>query len=139
MSEDARRQAEIEVTLAAEPESLPHARELLSNMLEDAGVEGEARRDGLLVASELITNAIGHGSRSGDEISIAYRIGGDSLCICVSDSVRGSSVPVVLTPDDQRPGGRGLRLVEELAEWSETVVDGKRQVRAKVPLPAGRD
>jgi anti-sigma regulatory factor (Ser/Thr protein kinase) len=137
MPEKARSPAEIEVVLAAEPESLPHARELLSTLLEDAGVVGDAQRDGLLVASELINNAIGHGSRSGDEIRVAYRIGGDSLCIRVSDALRGPSVPVVLTPDEQRPGGRGLKLVEELAEWSETVVDGKREVRAKVPLARG--
>jgi hypothetical protein len=43
-------------------------------------------------------------------------------------------MPVALTPDQQRPAGRGLGIVERLAEWSERVVDGQRGVCAELTL-----
>jgi hypothetical protein len=32
------------------------------------------------------------------------------------------------------PAGRGLNIVERFAQWSEGVVDGKREVRAEMRL-----
>jgi anti-sigma regulatory factor (Ser/Thr protein kinase) len=132
--EPARSAAENQIVLAAEPESVPRARALLTRFLDAEGIEGDVRRNVLLVASELVTNAISHGSGPGDEIGISYTIKGEFLCISVRDAIRGSSVPVALTADDQRADGRGLTLVDRLAHWSERVVDGRREVRAEVRL-----
>ena len=41
---------------------------------------------------------------------------------------------MALTPDERRPAGRGLQIVEQLAAWSERVVDGRREVRAELLL-----
>jgi hypothetical protein len=42
--------------------------------------------------------------------------------------------PAALSADDRRPLGRGLKIVEQLACWSEQVVNGRREVRATVAL-----
>jgi anti-sigma regulatory factor (Ser/Thr protein kinase) len=129
-----RQVAEVRASLPATPESVARARALLGELLDDADVDWTRRRAGLLVASELVTNAIRHGSADGDEVGIVYEIKGSRLCICVSDAARGSSVPVQLSTDEQRLTGRGLQLVAQLADWSERIVNGRREVRAEILL-----
>jgi anti-sigma regulatory factor (Ser/Thr protein kinase) len=109
------------------------ARALLTGVLDGVGVEGEPRSEALLVVSELVANAIRHGSRRGDVIGVDFTMGG-RLCICVQDAGRGDAVPLALTADEQRPAGRGLNIVERFAQRSERVVDGKREVRAEMRL-----
>jgi len=135
MRDTIRPTATAQFSLAADPRSVTRARKLLARVLDDTGVDGEARSDALLVASELVTNAISHGSRTGDEISIAYTATpGERLSISVRDSIRSESVPRALPPDADRIGGRGLDVVEHLAAWSERVVDGRREVSAELAL-----
>jgi anti-sigma regulatory factor (Ser/Thr protein kinase) len=110
------------------------ARALLSSLLEQAKVGGDRRSDALLVASELVTNAITHASRPGDQIGVQYKLEAGTLRISVCDAARSSSAPASLTADEQRPAGRGLNIVERFAEWSERIVDGRRVVRAELPL-----
>jgi anti-sigma regulatory factor (Ser/Thr protein kinase) len=88
----------------------------------------------MLVTSELVTNAISHGSRPDDRIGIEFKVIGVRLSIRIRDCARGRTMPVALTPDQQRPAGRGLGIVERLAEWSERVVDGQREVLAELDL-----
>jgi anti-sigma regulatory factor (Ser/Thr protein kinase) len=127
--------AAAQFSLAADPHSVARARKLLARVLDDTGVDGETRSDALLVASELVTNAISHGSRAGDEIGLAYAATPDGqLSIRVRDNARGASVPRALSPDEDSTGGRGLKVVEHLADWSERVVDGRREVSAELPL-----
>ena len=134
MSGNVHASAEAQASLAAEPRSVARARALLTGVLDGVGVEGEPRSEALLVVSELVTNAITHGSRDGDLIGVDFTIRGGRLCICVQDAARGDAVPLARTADEQRPAGRGLNIVERLAQWSERVVDGKREVRAEMRL-----
>ena len=126
--------AEASVTLPAEPAAVAHARALLERTLEQAGIEQSRRFEALLVTSELVTNAVAHGSRPGDEIAVEVSLQGRRLRIGVRDAARGRAVPVLLSRDEQRPAGRGLALVDWLAEWSERIVDGRREVRAELTL-----
>jgi anti-sigma regulatory factor (Ser/Thr protein kinase) len=130
VSEDRTALAEARASLAADPRSVSSARRLLAQVLDATGVQGEPRSHALLVASELVTNAISHGSRAGDEISVEFRIHPRRVRICVRDPIRGGSALVALSPDEGRPTGRGLQIVDQLADWSERVVDGRREVRA---------
>lgn len=135
VSEDVPAQAEARASLAAEPRSVSAARRLLAQILDATGVRGESRSHALLIASELVTNAINHGSRTGDEISVEFAVQPRRVHICVRDPIRrGSSALVALSPDDRRSAGRGLQIVEQLADWSERVVDGRREVRAELVL-----
>ena len=135
MSDDLTALAEARASLAADERSVSSARRLLAQILDAAGVLGEPRSHALLVASELVTNAISHGSRTGDEISVEFAVQPRRVRICVRDPIRrGSSTLVALSPDERRPAGRGLQIVEQLADWSERVVDGRREVRAELVL-----
>jgi anti-sigma regulatory factor (Ser/Thr protein kinase) len=88
----------------------------------------------VLVTRALPPNAVCHGSRPGDQIRLDVSLKGGRLRIGVRDAARGGSTPVALTPDEQRAAGRGLAMVEWLADWSERIVDGRREVRAELTL-----
>jgi anti-sigma regulatory factor (Ser/Thr protein kinase) len=118
----------------AEPASVGVARALLDRDLEGAGIDRARRLDALLVTSELVTNAVTHGCRPGDRIGVEFSLDVRRLRIRVRDAGRARTLPVALTPDEQRPGGRGLAIVDRLAEWSERVVDGRREVCAELTL-----
>jgi anti-sigma regulatory factor (Ser/Thr protein kinase) len=128
------RKAEATASLPAEPEAVATARALLQRTLERAGFEEDRCFEALLVASELVTNAVTHGSRPGDEVIVNISLDGSLLRIAVRDAARGRSVPLALTPDEERSAGRGLAMVDWLAEWSERIVDGRREVRAQLSL-----
>ncbi|GAA2810892.1 MULTISPECIES: ATP-binding protein [Kitasatospora] len=85
-------------------------RRLLRDMLGSVGLDHDAP---CLILSELVTNALVHG---GGAPAVVLELRGGRLYITVSDA---SPVPVVRrAPDDARTGGRGLDLVDALAdEW----------------------
>jgi len=128
------RKAEASVTLPAEPGAVGRARALLERTLEQAGIDEGRRFEALLVTSELVTNAVTHGSKPGDEIGLEVSLEGSRLRIGVRDAAHGRTVPVSLSRDEQRAAGRGLAMVEWLADWSERIVDGRREVRAELTL-----
>jgi anti-sigma regulatory factor (Ser/Thr protein kinase) len=118
--------------LPAEPAAVAQARDLVGGILDDAGVEQAQRFEVLLVTSELVTNAVSHGSQPGDQIEITFRLDGRGLCICVRDAARMRTAPFALTPDETRPAGRGLSIVDRLTDWSERIVNGQREVCARM-------
>jgi anti-sigma regulatory factor (Ser/Thr protein kinase) len=122
------------VTLRAEPAAVARARAVIEETLAQAGIEQSRRFEALLVTSELVTNAVAHGSAPGDEIGVEVSLQGRRLRIGVSDAARGPTAPVSLPRHETRPTGRGLALVDWLAKWSEQVVDGRREVRAELTL-----
>jgi len=125
---------ETSVTLPAEPAAAARARSVLERTLAQAGVEESRRFEALLVTSELVANAVTHGSRPGDEISLDVSLEGTLLRIAVRDAARGRTIPQAFTRDEERPTGRGLAVVDWLADWSERIVDGRREVRAALKL-----
>jgi anti-sigma regulatory factor (Ser/Thr protein kinase) len=120
--------------LPAEAASLPEVRSLLGRFLDERDVGDDVFYDALLVAHELTANAIRHGSGDDDEIELRARLLANRLCIVVTDAARRAAVPFALAPDEHREGGRGLQVVARLAEWSERIVGGRREVRAELPL-----
>jgi anti-sigma regulatory factor (Ser/Thr protein kinase) len=110
------------------------ARRLLAQLLDARGVRSKNRADALLVASEMVANAISHGSHPGDQITVEFAVRPRYVRIRVRDPVRSSSSPAALSADEHRPSGRGLQIVEQLAYWSERVVNGRREVRARLAL-----
>jgi anti-sigma regulatory factor (Ser/Thr protein kinase) len=124
---------EAHALLAGDARSVSVARRLLAQLLDARGVPSSQRSDAL-VASELVANAIRHGSRPGDKIAVEFAVRPRCIRICVRDPVRSSSSPAALSADARRPSGRGLQIVEQLADWSERFVNGRREVRATVAL-----
>jgi anti-sigma regulatory factor (Ser/Thr protein kinase) len=121
--------------IPANASAVPQARRHLRDTLERAGIEPRRQQDALLLLSELVGNAIRHGSREGDPIELVWTIERDTLRVAVLDCARAASVPVALTPSEARAEGRGLRIVDQLADWwDERIVGGRREVAFRLGL-----
>ena len=95
------------------------ARRFVTSVLEHLDAETIAEIE--LMVSEVATNAIHH-ARSGFEVRIVE--GPDEVCVEVTD--RGDGTPRARRPTPNEPTGRGLVIVDTLAdEWAvERVADG---------------
>lgn len=122
------------VSLLADPRSVGEAREQLSGVLCGRGIDRQHVQDALLVTSELVTNAVRHGSCQGDRVDLEVQLVEHRLSLCVRDAGRVGAVPQVLALTAEGSSGRGLAIVSRLARWSEHEVDGRREVRAEMDL-----
>lgn len=87
--------------------------------------------DVLLLTTELVTNAVRHGS--GDAIAVrAERHSSGVRVEVVNGGVKGAPRPVEGGPD----GGWGLQLIEQLSdEWGREAVDGRTHVWFELRRP----
>jgi anti-sigma regulatory factor (Ser/Thr protein kinase) len=91
------------------------ARRQLTGELAKAGVFQAIACDASLVLSELVSNALRHGSPlSGNLVRVAWELSDDCVEITVSDG-GGATVPVINRPAANALGGRGLGIVERLS------------------------
>ncbi|CAM5404686.1 ATP-binding protein [Streptomyces tanashiensis] len=112
--------------LRREAASVPLARRLLLGTMETAGVDPDVSYELSVALTEACANAVEHGGGGGSRDpggapSEAYRVtaylDGETCRIEVADSgpgFPGSAVPAV--PSEEAEHGRGLRLIEELAD-----------------------
>lgn len=119
--------------LSASPTAPRTARRVLARACEEWGVPG-CRGTGELVVSELVTNALQH-ARSHVTL-VVVSDGGRMVRVGVRDPLRVA--PSTRAPSDDGLGGRGLHIVETVAEaagalptsdggkvvWATVVVDG---------------
>ena len=128
------------ITLAAAPESARRAREFTAATLRswhrDALIQ-----DAVTIASELVTNAVRHGTADGPdgraELTWCYQAG---RLICVVTD-RTSKPPVLAPADPEAESGHGLQIVSTLAvAWGWTMLGtGEKAVWAALELPAPAD
>jgi anti-sigma regulatory factor (Ser/Thr protein kinase) len=87
---------------------------------------GPVLGDGLLVASELVTNAVLHSGCGTDQrIQVSANLDRDTLLISVHDPGASGEEAVPGSPSDSRAGGRGLQIVDQLARrWGAERPDG---------------
>ena len=94
------------------------------------------REDALLVASELITNAVLHsGCRPAEELEVVAELIPEAVVIAVTDVGRSATAP---SAEDRAlgAGGLGLRLIHSLARrWGTEHASGRR-VWAELALAA---
>ncbi|PRH77622.1 ATP-binding protein [Streptomyces solincola] len=110
--------------LRREAASVPLARRLLLGTMESAGVDPDVSYDLSLALTEACANAVEHGGRTEPgELPAEYRVtaylDGEKCRIEVADSgpgFPGGPVPAVRRPAPEAECGRGLRLIEELAD-----------------------
>jgi anti-sigma regulatory factor (Ser/Thr protein kinase) len=116
--------------------------DLVADGIGDSGV-----CDVALVFSELLSNALRHaGPLPGAQIRVTWRLDPGSVRVSVRDG--GSQTqPELGEPTQAATGGRGLRIVEKLAQgWGTSHDDEGTTVWARVPVsrvgsqmtPAGR-
>lgn len=128
-----------ECWLPRSPKSPGFARRLLVDLL--ARVEGGERftNAGLIVITELTANAVRHGCPRGRMLWVHANVDADRLWIEVHDA--SSARPVVRLVEASDESGRGLLLVESLAqEWGcRARTPGLGKVVWAVVAPAGGD
>ncbi|MEV8020530.1 ATP-binding protein [Streptomyces sp. NPDC086554] len=106
--------------LRREAASVPLARRLLIGTMETAGVDPDVSYDLSVALSEACANAVEHGGAPAPEGQAgAYRVtaylDGEKCRIEVADSGPGF-VPVTLPASETAEHGRGLCLIQELAD-----------------------
>lgn len=99
-------------------ESVPVGRNALAENLRAGGLPEELIGEAETVASELVTNAILHGTPLYDNaVRLHWRVRGDRVEIEVTDG-GGLTAPVARRPAVWAQSGRGLRIVRSVAhEW----------------------
>ncbi|MDQ1511482.1 MAG: hypothetical protein QOG50_3326 [Actinomycetota bacterium] len=102
------------------PYVVARARRFVTQRLR--GVNAESARVVGLMVSELATNCVRH-TTSGFTVEIEQTAG--DITVRVTD--RGEGEPVIRSPDATDPSGRGLRLVEKLADSFGVTHDAARK------------
>ncbi|MEV5506504.1 ATP-binding protein [Streptomyces orinoci] len=90
-----------------------HAREFVENAAAIADPEHEFAV--VLVVSELVTNAVRYGTEPGDSLLVVLDSDDQRTRIEVHDTARRR--PRLKPDSDERGRGRGLHIVEALANW----------------------
>jgi anti-sigma regulatory factor (Ser/Thr protein kinase) len=111
---------------------------VVRHALADGGQAEWTMGDVMLVASELVTNAVVHsGCRPDDVVSVELRVEREAVVCSVSDPGR-SGREAEIASADRLHGGFGLRVVDQLASrWGREREDGGRyRVWAEVARPA---
>ena len=99
--------------LAAEDHAVNEGRRWVCDQVRAMGASDDAMAVIELLASELLTNAVKYGPRTGSITVLAERHG-HLVDIAITDD--GDEVPVLRAPGPEDLGGRGLLLVEALAD-----------------------
>jgi signal transduction histidine kinase len=103
-------------------ESVTEARHYVLDELSDVGADTSDVV--ALLVSELATNCIRH---AGSEFTVRLERDTDHVTIFVTD--RGSGSPVVRSPGPRDPSGRGLRIVQSMADdWGVDSRSGSKTV-----------
>ena len=123
------------LVVKAAPQSVKQAREFVTLVFGAWGLEDYPAR---MVISELVTNAVRHGSSEGDQVIVrAYRREDGVPVVEAWD--RSDSLPVVREVGLDSESGRGLQHMEVLVRsWGTRALDegGKVVWAAIEPLPA---
>ena len=123
-------------TLVGRPEAITQARDHVREFLTTDGrpVAPATLRDGLLVVSELVTNAVLH-AHGACVLDVTYEDG--ALAIAVRDS--SPALPVPRVPDlTTATGGFGWHLLTSLTTRIDIQrhADGGKTITAVLPLPS---
>jgi hypothetical protein len=115
------------------PPSIPASRHLVLELLRAWDVPHD-REDAALMVTELVSNVVDH-VRGEANLTLELRVSGEYLRIGVVD---GSSVqPVVHELSADRPRGRGMRMVQAIADrWGAEDHRGGKRVWFELRSPA---
>lgn len=118
------------------PASNRTARGLLSRFLRGTDLADTISQDAAIVLGELVANCLDHGRPdSGDCLEVTWLVDGGRLQLSVWDGGGGATRPQVLAADPWATRGRGLAMVQALADtwW----VDDAGGTRVTAVLSAG--
>ena len=122
------------LALTPNPYSVGAARRFVDECLD--GAPRDVRDTVVLLASELVTNAVIHGGPHGPTATIVVGVEAAAEGVRVEVSDTGRGVPMVGDGSPDRRGGRGLVLVQALASrWGWDIADPGKSVWFEVDAP----
>ena len=121
------------------PASVGAVRRRLRASLRDGGVPVGVSQDAELVLSELLSNAVNHGSGlPGGMVHVSWEVTGDVVRLSVRDG-GASTTPTPRRSPSSAEGGRGLAIVEVVStRWGTSVVEGGLLVWAELRFALSR-
>jgi anti-sigma regulatory factor (Ser/Thr protein kinase) len=104
--------------LEADPSSVPQARRYVAQALSRHPLGADTTQTVLLLTSELVTNAVVH---AGTEIELSVHVEENRNVVRVVVTDGSPNPPLLRSARYTSDGGRGLRLLAELADaWGTT-------------------
>lgn len=125
------------LAVSHEPASAAKVRHTIADDLATREVSDECIDDVVLVASELVGNALTHAGDDGDhQLDISWEVEHDAVVVRVLDD--SPELPRRRASGERDGRGRGLSIVAAIAlDWGVRRTDGGKLVWARVPiLPA---
>ncbi|WP_158692630.1 ATP-binding protein [Streptomyces roseochromogenus] len=124
--------------LPSRPTAVSTARRVVRELLTAWEVPEGPLDDGVLVTSELVTNALVH--TAGDRIACRLHDTSDRIRIEVEDREGGPALPTARRPGPDDQHGRGLLLVDALSlDWGVTPIPGQLARVVWAELSSGHD
>jgi anti-sigma regulatory factor (Ser/Thr protein kinase) len=124
----------VAVVLTPAPHAISAARRAVDTLLEDADPTDEFTFLLRLVVSELMTNAVVHGSGD-DEIQLDLALHRDYACVTIHNL--GAPVELAKLRQPRPGGGRGLEIVAAVSDrWGLDTGAGGTIMTARVPRHA---
>ena len=107
----------ISLELPSDPRTVSLCRRALNSWLEDLSVDPDRREDVLLAVSEATGNVVRHAYGCSDHpYQVCLTVFSDRLLLEVSDQGIGFNRATVPDPNTDQLGGRGLWIIEQLAD-----------------------
>lgn len=120
------------------PSSAAVARRSVAAAFQKAGLSSDQAYDAALIASELVGNAVRHGSPlPSGHLAVEWSFGNEGYTISVTDGGHPSDRIAAREAGSMDVSGRGLMIVEALCrDWGVANTDGHTTVWARGELPA---
>ncbi len=123
---------EVHAELGGAPSEVSRARHLVGSHLAARGLDAEVSEVATLLVSELVTNALLHGS---PPIRLLATTTAAALRVEIHDAAV-HVMPAIRPRQAQQLGGRGLQLVSALAtRWGAAARDDEKYVWFELALP----
>lgn len=120
---------ELRVPVKADPSAVSPARRAIMRQLESWGFNDQVD-DTAIIVSELVTNAVRHGCAP-----IELRLSTLASAIRLEVSDGSSALPVGRIAADDEANGRGIHLIEQLADaWGTVTTDIGKTVWAELQV-----
>jgi anti-sigma regulatory factor (Ser/Thr protein kinase) len=116
------------------PASAALVRRAIAADLAGRHVPADAAEDVVLVASELVGNAVVHaGAGRSDDLAVTWQVAPEAVTVEVGDP--SPELPRMRTWSDTTAGGRGLHIVAAIADsWGVQPTAHGKKVWARVPV-----
>lgn len=120
------------------PSSAAVARRSVAAAFQKAGLSSDQAFDAALIASELVGNAVRHGSPlPSGHLAVEWSFGHEGYTISVTDGGTVAGEIAAREADSLDVSGRGLMIVAALSQdWGVASEDGRTTVWARGQLPA---